>query len=54
MNLTTQLSTFLAQARLEDIPEAVRHEGRRTLLNCLGTALGGCRDFVRVCGCGAR
>ena len=44
MNLTTQLAAFLAQARLEDIPESVRHEGRRTLLNCLGTALGGCRD----------
>ena len=44
MNLTTQLAAFLAKTRLEDIPESVRHEGRRTLLNCLGTALGGCRD----------
>jgi 2-methylcitrate dehydratase PrpD len=28
------------------VPAVVRHEGRRTLLNCLGAALGGCRDVA--------
>lgn len=41
---TGNLARFLADSRWEDIPERVRHEGRRTILNCLGTALGGCRD----------
>lgn len=41
---TGALARFLAASRREDIPERVRHEGRRAILNCLGTALGGCRD----------
>jgi len=44
MDATAELAGFLAAARWEDLPEKVRHEGRRSLLNSLGTALGGCRD----------
>ena len=43
-NETAGLARFLAESRWEDVTDAVRHEGRRTILNCLGTALGGCRD----------
>lgn len=32
------------RSRWEDLPEQVRHEARRSLLNFFGTALGGCRD----------
>ena len=41
---TGALARFLAESRWEDIPEAVRHAGRRTLINCLATALAGCRE----------
>jgi 2-methylcitrate dehydratase PrpD len=44
MNATDELAGFIAGSRWEDIPEKVRHEGRRSLLNSIGTALGGCRD----------
>jgi 2-methylcitrate dehydratase PrpD len=42
--ITTPLARFLVRSRWEDLPRAVRHEAKRTLLNALGTALGGCRD----------
>lgn len=42
--VTATLARFLAAVRPEEVPEPVRHEGRRTLLNHLGAALGGCRD----------
>jgi 2-methylcitrate dehydratase PrpD len=44
MNVTRTLARFIAHSRWEDIPQAVRHEAKRTLLNFLGCALGGCRD----------
>src|SRR5437762_2607121 len=43
-HVTERLAEFLAASRWEDIPEAVRHEGVRSLLNFVGGALGGCRD----------
>jgi len=43
-DVTTQLARFLVESRWEDIPAPVRHEGKRTLLNSLGAALGGCAD----------
>jgi 2-methylcitrate dehydratase PrpD len=54
-HVTERLAGFLAESRWEDIPEAVRHEGVRSLLNFVGGALGGCRDeavelAVRVLG----
>ena len=44
MEVTRTLASFVVGSRLADIPEAVRHEGKRALLNWLGCALGGCRD----------
>lgn len=35
-----RLGQFVASSRLEDLPDALRHEGRRSLLNFLGCALG--------------
>lgn len=43
MNVTAQLAQFVAGSRWEDIPEAVRHESKRALLNILGAAFAGCR-----------
>jgi 2-methylcitrate dehydratase PrpD len=42
--LTPALARFLAQSRWEDIPAALRHEGRRGLLNALGCILAGRDD----------
>ncbi len=43
-DVTARLARFLAESRWSDIPQAVRHEAKRALLNWLGCALGGCRD----------
>jgi 2-methylcitrate dehydratase PrpD len=43
-DVTERLAGFLARARWEEVPASLRHEAKRTLLNHLGTALGGCRD----------
>jgi 2-methylcitrate dehydratase PrpD len=42
--VTGPLAEFLVASRWEDIPEGVRHAGKRSILNVFGTALGGCRD----------
>jgi 2-methylcitrate dehydratase PrpD len=42
--VTGPLVDFLAASRWEDVPEAVRHAARRSILNVIGTALGGSRD----------
>src|SRR5439155_16393016 len=34
---------FLSRSRCTDIPVSVRHEAKRSLLNCIGTALGAAR-----------
>ena len=39
-----RLAQFLASARWEDIPPAVRHEAKRSLINFFACSLGGCRD----------
>jgi 2-methylcitrate dehydratase PrpD len=44
LHVTAALARFIAASRWEEIPPQVRHEAKRTLLNCLGAALGGCRD----------
>lgn len=41
---TGALAAFVAGSSWEAVPEKVRHEGRRGLLNALGTALAGCAD----------
>jgi 2-methylcitrate dehydratase PrpD len=42
--VTAQLSRFLCETTWSDIPENVRHEAKRSLLNFFACALGGCRD----------
>ena len=44
--LSRNLAEFLATARPEDMPTAVQHEAKRSLLNFFATALGGCRDIA--------
>ncbi|MBL6597287.1 MAG: MmgE/PrpD family protein [Alphaproteobacteria bacterium] len=38
------LAGFVAASRWEDMPERVKHEAKRSLLNCFATAFAGCRD----------
>jgi len=42
--LTSALARFLAQSRWEDVPAAIRHEGKRGILNALGCILAGRED----------
>src|SRR3954465_3036630 len=42
--LTSALARFLAHSRWEDVPAAIRHEGKRGLLNALGCILAGRDD----------
>ena len=44
MHETQTLARFVAESRWEDIPQAMRHEAKRALLNWMGCALGGCRE----------
>jgi 2-methylcitrate dehydratase PrpD len=38
---TQKLARFIRETRYDDLPDAVRHEARRTLLNWVGCAIGG-------------
>src|SRR5579862_5220920 len=40
-DLTRQLARFIVSSRFDDLPEPVRHEASRTLLNWVGCAIGG-------------
>jgi len=40
-DLTRRLARFIVSASFADMPEAVRHEAKRTLLNWVGCAVGG-------------
>jgi 2-methylcitrate dehydratase PrpD len=42
-DVTRLLARYVTSARFEDLPEHVRREGRRTLLNYVGVAVGGSR-----------
>jgi 2-methylcitrate dehydratase PrpD len=42
--VTERLARFLVAHRPEDVPERVRHEAKRSLVNFFATALGGCRN----------
>src|SRR6185436_15965184 len=44
MTITTRLAQLLSASRAADIPPHVFHQAKRSLLNWLGAALGGCRD----------
>lgn len=39
-----RLAAFLSAARWDDIPSAIRHEAKRSLMNYFATSLGGCRE----------
>ncbi len=43
-DVTRQLAHFIAASDWREVPQPVRHEGARAILNWLGCALGGCRD----------
>lgn len=43
-NYSRELATFVSQSQWVDLPQHVRHEAKRSILNFFGTALGGCRD----------
>ena len=49
MDVTRTLARYLVNSRWEDIPERVRHEAARALLNWLGCAVGGCRHETVEC-----
>jgi 2-methylcitrate dehydratase PrpD len=42
--VTEPLARFVNESRWTDIPDAVRHEAKRSLLNYFAVALGGCTD----------
>lgn len=44
MEETKALASYVLSSRLEDIPQDVRHEARRAILNYVGCALGGSPD----------
>ena len=44
--VSAQLSQFLCRAQWQDIPQQVRHEAKRSLMNFFACGLGGCRDAV--------
>src|SRR5689334_16650140 len=41
---TRRLAQFLVESQWRNLPAEVQHEAKRTILNFVGTALGGCRD----------
>lgn len=42
-NVTQRLAQFVAQTRLDDIPSAVMHQAKRSVMNFFAVALAGCR-----------
>ena len=44
VDVTKQLARFIVDSRWSAIPQEVRHEAKRALLNWLGCAIGGCND----------
>src|SRR5688572_31170533 len=42
--VSDRLAEFLSRARWQDLPSAVRHEAKRSLVNSFACSLGGCRD----------
>jgi 2-methylcitrate dehydratase PrpD len=43
LGVTARLAQFVAAARWEDAPQAVRHQAKRSLMNLFAVALAGCR-----------
>ena len=42
--VTQNLARFIVEARWDDVPEQIRHEAKRALLNFFAVALSGCRN----------
>ena len=49
MEVTRTLARYLVESRWADIPERVRHEACRAVLNWLGCAIGSCRHETVEC-----
>ncbi len=49
MEVTKALARYLVESRWADIPERVRHEASRAVLNWLGCAVGSCRHETVEC-----
>ncbi len=45
-NITAQLAQFIVESRWSEIPQPLRREAQRSILNHIGCALGSCRDEV--------
>lgn len=43
MEVTRMLAQFVCDSRFADLPDKVRHEAARSVMNWLGCAIGGCR-----------
>ena len=43
-NVTAVIADYVADAQWADLPESLRHEAKRALLNHFAAAFGGCRD----------
>lgn len=43
-DVTRPLAKFIAETRWDQLPERVRHEAKRSILNFIATALAGCRE----------
>jgi len=44
MDVTRELAKYLVSSSLKEVPEGVRHEARRAILNYVGCAIGGSRQ----------
>jgi 2-methylcitrate dehydratase PrpD len=44
VSVTKALASYIVESRLEDIPDDVRHQARRSILNLVGCAVGGSRE----------
>ena len=49
MDITRTLARRLVESRYEDLPQTVRHEAARALLNWLGCAIGSARHETVEC-----
>lgn len=45
-NVTVRLAQFIVESRWSDIPQSLRKQAQRSILNQVGCALGSCRDEV--------
>ena len=51
-SVSSRLGEFVATFRSDDLPDTMRHEAKRSLLNFFGVALGGWEDPAGGIACG--